>query len=59
MRYLMKQKLFSWGDDFRIQDDQGRDVFFVDGRAFSIGDKLSFQDMADNELSFISQRLLA
>jgi len=59
MRYVMKQKLFSWGDDFRIQDDQGQDVFFVDGRAFSIGDKLSFQDMEGNELAFISQRLLA
>jgi uncharacterized protein YxjI len=59
MRYVMKQKLFCWGDDFAIQDDQGRDVFFVDGRAFSIGEKLSFQDMAGNELAFISQKLLA
>jgi uncharacterized protein YxjI len=59
MRYVMKQKLFSWGDDFAIKDDQGQDVFFVDGRAFSIGDKLSFQDMAGNELAFISQKLLA
>jgi uncharacterized protein YxjI len=55
----MKQKLFAWGDDFRIQDDQGRDVFFVDGKAFSIGEKLSFQDMAGNELAFIGQKLLA
>ena len=59
MRYVMKQKLFAWGDDFRIQDDQGRDVFFVDGKAFSIGEKLSFQDMAGNELAFIGQKLLA
>lgn len=59
MRYIMKQKLFSWGDDFRIKDDQGRDVFFVDGKAFSLGDKLSFQDMAGNELAFISQKLLS
>jgi uncharacterized protein YxjI len=59
MRYLMKQKLFCWGDDFRIQNDAGQDMFFVDGRAFSIGDKLSFQDMAGNELAFIQQKLLA
>lgn len=59
MRYAMKQKLFAWGDDFRIMDDQGRDVFFVDGKVFSLGDKLSFQDMAGNELAFISQRLLS
>jgi uncharacterized protein YxjI len=59
MRYLMKQKLFCWGDDFTIKDDQGQDVFFVDGKAFSFGDKLSFQDMEGNELAFIRQKLLA
>jgi uncharacterized protein YxjI len=59
MRYLMKQKLFCWGDDFFIKDDQGRDVFFVDGKVCSFGDKLSFQDTAGNELAFISQKLLS
>ena len=55
----MKQKLFCWGDDFTIKNEAGHDVFFVDGKAFSIGDKLSFQDMAKNELAFIRQKLLA
>lgn len=55
----MKQKIFSWGDDFTIKDDTGKDVYFVDGRAFSLGEKLSFQDMAGNELAFIRQKLLS
>jgi len=59
MRYLMKQKLFCWGDDFAIKNEAGEDVFFVDGKAFSFGDKLSFQDLAGNELAFIRQKLLA
>ena len=59
MRYVMKQKLFCWGDDFPIKNDAGADVFFVDGRAFSIGNKLSFQDLAGNELAFIRQKLLS
>ena len=59
MRYVMKQKWFSWGDDFHIQDECGENVLFVDGRVFSIGDKLSLQDMQGNELAFISQRLLS
>src|SRR5262245_46676564 len=58
MRYLMRQKWLSFGDDYTIKNDRGDDVFFVDGHAFSIGDKLSFQDMAGNELAFIRQRLL-
>ena len=59
MRYLMKQKIFAWGDDFTIKDEAGNDAFFVDGRAFSIGKKLSFQDMSGNELAFIRQKLLS
>jgi uncharacterized protein YxjI len=59
MRYIMKQKLFSWGDDFCIKNENGQDVFFVDGKVFSLGDKFSFQDMAGNELAFISQKLLS
>ena len=59
MRYVMKQKWLSFGDDFRIQDASGRDRYFVDGRALSLGDKLSFQDMQGNELLFIRQRLLS
>lgn len=37
MRYLMRQKLFSLGDDFFIKDESGRDIYFVDGKAISIG----------------------
>jgi uncharacterized protein YxjI len=59
MIYLMKQNLFSWGDDFTIQDDSGQDRFFVDGKAFSLGNQLSFKDMAGNELAFIRQKLLS
>ena len=59
MRYVLKQKFWSWGDDFKIRDADGKDVFFVDGRAFSWGDKLSFQDMQGRELAFIRQKLLA
>lgn len=59
MRYVLKQKLLSWGDDFVIKDESGRDVYFVDGKAFSIGDQLSFQDMEGHELAFIKQKLLS
>jgi uncharacterized protein YxjI len=59
MRYVMKQKMFCFGDDFIVKNEQGDDVFLVDGRALSFGDKLSFQDMNGNELAFISQKLLS
>ncbi len=59
MRYVMRQKFWSWGDDFTIRDEDGRDAYFVDGQAFSFGNKLSFQDMQGRELAFIAQKLLA
>ena len=59
MRYVMRQKLLSWGNDFIIRDEAGNDVYFVDGRAISVGNKASFQDMAGRELAFISQKFLS
>ena len=59
MRYLMKQRLFSFGDDFNIKDEDGKDVFFVDGKALSFGNKLSFQDMQGNELAYIKEEVLS
>ena len=55
----MKQKLFAWGDDFTIKNEAGEAVYFVDGKAISIGNKLSFQDLQKNELAFIRQKLLS
>lgn len=57
MRYQLKQRLLSWGDDFYIKDSLGRDRYFVDGKAFSVGDQLSFQDLNGNELAFIKQQV--
>ena len=59
MQYLMKQKLWSMGDDFIIKDSAGNDAFFVDGKVFSLGHKLSFQDMNGQELAYIAQKLLS
>src|SRR4051812_16526280 len=59
MRYIMRQKMLSWGDDFTIQDESGRDVYYVDGKVFTLGSQLSFQDMEGNELADIRERLLS
>ena len=59
MRYVMKQKLFSFGDKFVIKDDHGQACFFVDAAIFSIGNQLTFRDASGKELAFIRQKLLA
>jgi uncharacterized protein YxjI len=59
MQYQMRQKLFAWGDDFTIKNGNGQDTFFVDGKVFTLGNQLSFQDMTGRELALIKQKLLA
>jgi uncharacterized protein YxjI len=59
MRYAMKQKLFCLGDDYRILDEDGRDAYLVDGKAFTLlAKRLLFLDMDGNELAEIRQRLM-
>ena len=59
MRYIMREKILSWGDDFTIRDADGRDAYIVDGKVFSFGNKLTFKDPQGNELAKIDQKLLS
>jgi uncharacterized protein YxjI len=59
MKYIMRQKLLAWGNDFTIKDENDRDVYFVDGKVLSLRDQLSFQDMQGNEICVIQKKLLA
>jgi len=57
VRYVMRQKLLSWGDDYVIKDEEGRERYLVDGKAISWGGQLSFQDTDGRELAFIKQKM--
>ena len=59
MNYRIKEKFWSFGDRFHIADENGTPCFTVVGKAFSWGDKLSFQDTHGHELAFIAQTLLS
>ena len=55
MRFIVRQKIFSFGDNFTIKDEYGREHFIVKGKVFSFGDKLRIYDMAGHELYYIEQ----
>ena len=59
MRYMMRQRILSWGDDFSIKDADGQEVYYVDGKVFSFGNKLSIKDRSGAELARINQKLLS
>lgn len=57
MRYQIRQRIFSLGDNFTIKGEDGEPRFIVKGRVFSLGDKLSVEDLYGNELFYIEQKL--
>ncbi|MFZ5353191.1 MAG: LURP-one-related/scramblase family protein [Bacillota bacterium] len=57
MRYLVRQKIFSFGDNFAIKNEEGYECFYVRGKVFSLGDKLRIEDALGNEVAYIEQQL--
>lgn len=57
MRYLIRQKIFSFGDNFTIRDEYEQDRYIVRGKVLSFGDKLKLEDLNGNELFYIEQKL--
>jgi uncharacterized protein YxjI len=60
MRYLIQEKILCLGDDFTIQDTDGRQRLYVDGRAFKLlRERLDLRDGEGNTVGFIRQKLLS
>ncbi|CAF1238740.1 unnamed protein product [Rotaria sp. Silwood1] len=57
-RYQIREKIFSIGDNFKIKDESGQDVYKVRSKLISLGDKLVLEDMAGNGLIKVQQELL-
>lgn len=57
-RYKMREKLISFGNDFWIEDENGRRAFKVDGKMLRVRDTLFFEDANGAELCKVQQRLL-
>jgi uncharacterized protein YxjI len=43
-RYKMKERMFSIGDDFWIEDEQGHRVYKINGKVLALADSLDFED---------------
>ena len=58
-RYMMREHMFSIGDDFFIQNGTGQRVFKVDGKALRVRNTLAFEDMMGRELATVQERKAA
>jgi uncharacterized protein YxjI len=57
-RYKIRQNLISIGDDFWIENAEGKRVFKIDGKVLRIRKTLVFEDMNGKKLAQIQERLL-
>lgn len=59
MKLYIKQKVFSWMDQFTVWDENGNDRYHVEGEFFSWGKKLHVSNLAGQEIAFIQQKVFS
>ncbi|MFD0023116.1 LURP-one-related/scramblase family protein [Streptomyces sp. NPDC058382] len=59
MRLLVRERVFGIGDDYWIEDADGRKVFLVDGKAMRVRDTFELKDAQGRILVEIKQKLIS
>lgn len=58
LRYQMRQKILSIGDDYWVEDDQGDRVYKIDGKALRLRQTMDLEDANGTKLCRIQTRML-
>ncbi len=58
MKYVIREKFWSFADRFHILDRKRNNLFLVEVKRFSWGERMSFQDMQGNELACVLHKRL-
>lgn len=58
MKYIIREKIFSFSDRFIVKDENNNPIYEVVGKILSIGNKLDLYDMKGKKLLYIEQKLL-
>jgi uncharacterized protein YxjI len=59
MRYLVRDRLLGFGDDYWIEDEHGEKAFLVDGKAMRLRDTFELKDPEGRVLIDIREKMLA
>ncbi|MFI0978096.1 LURP-one-related/scramblase family protein [Streptomyces sp. NPDC021093] len=59
MKFLVRDKLFSLGDDYWIEDEKGQHAFLVDGKALRLRDTLEIKDPGGRVLITLKEKMLS
>ena len=58
VHYRMRQRIFAIGDDFWIEDDDGKRAYKVDGKALRLRKTLVIEDAHGHELAKLKEKLV-
>lgn len=58
MKFLIKQRAFSWSDTFDIYDEYENKKYFVQEEFLSLGHRLHVYDMNGHEVGLIKEKVL-
>jgi len=59
MRFLVRDRLLGFGEDYWIEDDRGNKVFLVDGKAMRLRDTFQLKDVQGRVLIDIHEKMFA
>lgn len=57
--YVIREKLFGFGQDSDITDEAGRPVLRVDGKALSLRERLVLRDMDGREVAEVRRKMVS
>jgi uncharacterized protein YxjI len=57
--YVIRERFFSVGDDFDVLDEHGNKVLHVDGKVFSVRNKVVIEDLSGAEVASVHRHLVA
>jgi len=57
-RFMVRAQLFALGDDFFVENENGARVYWIDGKALSVGKTLLFKDLQGQVKYRLEQNLL-
>ncbi|HEY9368757.1 LURP-one-related/scramblase family protein [Streptomyces sp.] len=58
-KYFVRDKIFAIGDDYWIEDEQGRHAFLVDGKALRLRDTLELKDPSGQVLIVLREKMFS
>ena len=59
MKYLLRDRLFSIGDDFWITTEHGEKAFLVDAKILRISDTFELKDMQGHKVAVVKKKLVS